>query len=55
MVAVGFAATVFFAESVDTDEQEAEGRHRSGADPDGAQAPEESASLDDVLSGQAGR
>ena len=55
MVAVGFAATVFFADSVDTDEQEAEGRHRSGADPDEAQAPEETASLDDVLTGQGGR
>jgi hypothetical protein len=55
MVAVGFAATVFFADSGDTDEEEAQGRHRSGADPDRAEEPEQTASLDEVLSGQGGR
>ncbi len=55
LVAVGFAATVFFADSGDTDEQEAEGRREIDADPDQAEAPGEPASLDDVLSGQGGR
>lgn len=55
MVSVGFAATVFFADSGDTDEPNAEGRHRSGIDPDRAEPPEESASLDEVLAGEGGR
>ena len=55
MVAVGFAATVFFADSGDTDEQKAEEGHRSGTDPDRAEPPENTASLDEVLSGQGGR